>query len=241
MGLKSTLRNLLRATGFDVVPFTPQEHALARRTKLLASLGVDLVLDVGANAGQFASGLRALGYRGRLVSFEPLSAAHAALERAAHGDAAWETHRLALGDRAGSAQIHVASNSYSSSLLEMLPRHLAAAPGSRFVADETVQTETLDALFPGLRRDAARCYLKIDTQGFEKRVLDGAQQALAQIDTVQLEMSLVPLYQGEPLFEELHRYLGARGYQMVGLEPGFTDPATGRLLQADGVFHRDRG
>ena len=82
-------------------------------------------------------------------------------------------------------------------------------------------------------------YLKIDTQGFEGRVLQGADRSLAEIDTIQIEMALTPLYEGEMTFIDLCQLLLGKGYVIVGLEPGFADPRTGQLLQADGIFHRE--
>jgi hypothetical protein len=80
--------------------------------------------------------------------------------------------------------------------------------------------------------------MKIDTQGYESRVLQGAQGSLARIDTVQMELSLVPLYEGELLFQEMWELLRAKGYTLVAIESGFSAPASGQLLQVDGIFHR---
>jgi hypothetical protein len=97
---------------------------------------------------------------------------------------------------------------------------------------------TLDAVFAELCASAKSIYLKIDTQGYEDKVLRGAQASLARIDTIQVEMSLVPLYKDELLFADMCTLLGAKGYTLVSLEGVFSDPVTGHLLQVDGIFHR---
>lgn len=81
-------------------------------------------------------------------------------------------------------------------------------------------------------------YLKIDTQGFESRVIKGAERSLLQISTIQLEMSLIPLYQDELLFSDLHSILSKKGYSMVSIEQGIVDKNSGQLLQVDAVYHR---
>ena len=78
--------------------------------------------------------------------------------------------------------------------------------------------------------------LKIDVQGFEKKVLAGAEASLQKIKIIQLEMSLVPLYQNEWLFHEVLEYLTQKGFQLYSLENGFFNKETGQLLQADGIF-----
>lgn len=81
-------------------------------------------------------------------------------------------------------------------------------------------------------------YLKIDTQGFEHKVIKGAEKSLDRICMIQLEMSLIPLYDGQVLFDDLHSLLTGKGYRLVSLEHGFADKESGHLLQVDGIYHR---
>ena len=233
------LRRLLWRAGYDVTPFNAKWSPIARRGELLRFLQIDVVLDVGANEGQYAQQLRAdLGFHGRICSFEPVSGPYRILAAKAADDPRWATYNVGLGDVPGQATINVAANSESSSLLDMLPAHLVAAPESRFVGSEQIEIQTVDAIFGELVQPGEHVFLKVDTQGFEGRVLRGAEQSLRAIETVQLEMPLAPLYDGELGFSELVRLMLDSGYDIVGLEPGFCDPSTGRLLQVDGIFHR---
>lgn len=238
--MKRILRRLLNRAGVDVVRHQPVPHHLQRRAHLLRRFAPSLVLDVGANAGIYGRELRQVGYGGRIVSFEPLSAAYAALAAEAARDGRWEAVNLALGAAAGTAELNVAANSWSSSLRPMLPAHVDAAPDSRYVGRETVRVETLDAVFGRWAGADDRVWLKIDTQGHERDVLAGAAECLAHIQTVELEMSPVGLYEGEMLFTEMFDWLTARGFVCVHLQPGLYDPADERLLSLDGCFHRVR-
>ncbi len=238
MSVKHKVRTQMRKLGYDIARFDPESHPLARRGCLLRLLQIDVVLDVGANAGQYAQDLRELGFTGRICSFEPLTAPFQVLRERAAGDPGWSAFNFGLGYVTGHTTINVAGNSESSSLLDMLPRHLEAAPDSGFVGTEEVEIKTLDSVFDDLCAPGERVCLKIDTQGFERRVLRGADRSLPGIGTLQVEMSLTPLYVGEPTFVEMSQLLLDKGYTMVGLEPGFADPRTGQLLQADGIFHR---
>ncbi|MBY0332079.1 MAG: FkbM family methyltransferase [Acetobacteraceae bacterium] len=201
---------------------------------------VDVILDVGANAGQFAEGLRYCGHIGHIVSFEPLSKAHAALAAKAKDDPLWSVvPRCAVGAAEGEATIHVAGNSYSSSLLPMLESHRSAAPESDYVDRETCPVVTLDAFIERTFSDATtRFGLKMDTQGFEAEVLRGLGQRRDQVEVILCEMSLTPLYAGAPTMFELCQQLAKLGYRCVALSPEFADPKTGLLLQVDGVFVR---
>jgi FkbM family methyltransferase len=205
---------------------------------MIEGRGIDLVLDIGANAGQFGSELRRLGYRGAIVSFEPLSEAFRRLEAVARGDVGWNVKNLALGATSGTHTIHQAANSESSSLLQMLPLHSDAAPYSRYTGEESVLVEPLDAMFDDVCMGARKVYMKIDTQGYESQVLMGAARSLGRVDMIQIEMSLAPLYEGQALFGDLYAELTGRGFALVGLESNFVDPRTGHLLQVDGIFHR---
>ncbi|MFT4691607.1 MAG: FkbM family methyltransferase [Limisphaerales bacterium] len=239
MSLRHTARKLLWNFGLDLCKFEPELHPIARRRMFLTSLGTDLVLDVGANAGQFAQQLRVdTEYRGRIVSFEPLKSAFELLAASADADPLWEVNHCALGGEDGSGEINVAGNSFSSSLLDMLPRHEESAPQSKYVGRESITIKRLDSVFEDIADANSRVYLKIDTQGFEDRVISGAENSLARIDAIQMELSLEPLYAGEVTFTDMCSRLRGLGYQLVSVESGFMDPKTGQVLQVDGVFQR---
>lgn len=238
MNITNSILGLIRRFGYDLQRYDQHTHPGCRLNRLITHYHIGVVLDVGANRGQYAIELRRGGYRGRIISFEPLSNAFRSLQVRASGDPLWTIHNIALSESDSTAQLNVAGNSLSSSLLEMLPAHMEAAPESRYVATERVTTRRLDGLLDELCEPGVPIFLKIDTQGAEQKVLAGAGVALERIDTLQIEMSLVPLYSGQMLLLQMIAMLEKKGYELVGLEPGFSDPRTGRLLQADGIFHR---
>lgn len=236
---RNALHELAHRVGFDVVRYPGRWSPLGRRMSLLRTYGINLVLDVGANAGQYAMQLRQARYRGRIVSFEPLPGPLAKLRRRAAKDPLWDVRDLALGDRDGRSTIHIAGNTVSSSLLPMLPEHEVAAPGSKTVGSMEIAVRRLDSLWPDLVQPADVPFLKIDVQGFESHVLEGARDCLPRIAGVQVELSLVRLYEGGSLLLEMVDWLDREGYRLMSAEPGFGLPASGRLMQVDGVFFRD--
>jgi len=237
--LQRCVRALAARCGLDIKRLHPERTPEGRLAAMLASQHIDLVLDVGANTGQFARALRAGGYRGQIVSFEPLSAAHRALERVSRDDPKWEiAARAAVGERETEIDLHVAGNSYSSSILDMLDSHAHAAPESTYIGVERVRMARLDELATAHMPSSAAPFLKIDTQGFEDRVLDGAPDVLARCRGVQLELSFVPLYAGQALHDELIARLRKGGFELWGIWPGLYAPDTGRMLQVDAVLFR---
>lgn len=230
------INNSLRHLGVQIKKY-PDKDA-ARRLKIIKNLGVTLIFDVGANTGQFAKEMRHLGYRGRLVSFEPLQAAYQVLAKAALKDPEWKVNPFALGNQDGRIPMNVSGNSFSSSILKMLPAHEKSAPGSTYVAKEEIEIRSMDSVFKSFFRPDDTAMLKIDTQGYEKQVLDGAKDSLKHISLIQLEMSMVPLYENEMLFMDMVKYLETLGYSLYSLENGFTDDSTGQLMQVDGIFVR---
>lgn len=201
---------------------------------------VDLVCDIGANRGQFARELINAGYEGRILSFEPQSAAYADLLEACRHFPLWTAApRCAIGDCTEIIELNLAKNSESSSLLPMLARHEAVAPASRYVASELVQMRRLDDVAEPELSDAARPFLKLDVQGFESRVLDGAESILRRVVGLQVELDLVSLYDGSVLMENIVARLRGLGFTPYRIVPGFTDRRSGRMLQVDGMFFRE--
>jgi FkbM family methyltransferase len=201
---------------------------------------IDLVLDVGANRGQFASELRYWGYTGNIVSFEPLTSAHGELSLASADDPKWDAYpQCALGDHIGEVEINIAGNSESSSILPMLESHRSAAPESAYQGKEIVPINTLDTVAEQYLKDARAPFLKIDTQGFEWQILDGARDTLPHIKGILVELSLTPLYEGQHLWREVIDRLEAEGFALWAFTPVFSDKASGRSLQVDGIFYRN--
>lgn len=198
---------------------------------------VDLVIDVGANAGQFAREIRSMGYRGRIHSFEPLAAAFAELEGHAARDPLWDVSNVGVGSRAGKLEINIARNSVFSSF-----RPLSGLAGKFDPDSETVETlkvpvVTLDRM---LAEDKAKSiFVKIDTQGFEQEVLAGAKKSLKRAVGVQLELPVDHLYEGVWSFNEALAAMDAYGFvpaQFRTVNPRAGDRAA--AVEFDAIFRR---
>jgi len=241
--IKDIFKTCARHLGLDVRRFLPSSSAAAQFRTMLASQGINLIFDVGANVGQYGSELRGhVGYKGRIVSFEPMSAAHKKLSNAAAKDGLWDVSpRAAIGAELGSITINISSNSVSSSVLSILESHTVAEPESRYTGSESVPLVTLDSVVPDYFDDKTIAFLKIDTQGYESQVLQGAEKTLPRVAGVQLELSLVPLYDGQMLMPELVELMTKFGFDLWGISPTFADPKSGRMLQVDATFFRRVG
>jgi FkbM family methyltransferase len=236
MQIIKDINRQLRRFDFQVKKYPDVD--LKRRMQLIGNNNINVLVDVGANEGQYALLMRDLGFQHKIVSFEPLKQAFEKLEVLSLKDRKWQVENFALGSENAKSIIHISSNSFSSSLLEILPVHLKNAPESKYVAQQEVEVKTLDSVFDTICGIGDRVMLKIDTQGFEKNVLEGAIESLKMISIIQVEMSVVPLYEGEMIFTEMIKYLQDKGFCLRSLENGFSDQESGQLLQVDGIFSR---
>jgi FkbM family methyltransferase len=230
--LAKLVRSLTRRMGVDLIPF-PSRGSLAF---VLRHCDINCVLDVGANIGQTGSLLRDLRFRGRIISFEPLSHAFAELSQRAKRDSSWSCHHCALGNADGEADIHVSDFSVYSSLLPITEFAVNTDAVARQSRVEHVKVRSLDSLWPELDLEGRRILLKVDTQGFERNVLEGAAASLKKIRAVQLEMSVHGLYKGQPTYIEMLHYMTSRGFVIAGLNPGWNHPKTGEMLEFDALF-----
>ena len=237
--IRSAVKCLFNTFGLELRGYNPGTSPTLQLVSAMQHFGVDQVLDVGANEGQFGREIRAVGYAGGIVSFEPLSSASEILRRVAGKDANWTIHaRGALGDQDGEIAINVAGNSVSSSILPMTAMHTEAAPKSQYCGQESVPIRRLDSVAGPYLNNSKAPFLKIDTQGFEWKVLDGAGQTLPKIRGVLVELSLVPLYEGQHLWQDMIARLEENGFTLWALQQGFIDPRGSRTLQLDGIFFR---
>ena len=206
------------------------------------ALGTSLVIDVGANHGQSARLLRRLGYRGRIISFEPLPHAVRVLEAQARRDGNWQVVACGVGDAEATLPLHVMAEDVFSSFLPASDSGRALFQNSVAVTQVIdVPVRRLDSVLPelGVNLSAERgVHLKVDTQGFDMRVIRGAGLSLAHLASIQIELDMIPTYEGQVAFEYLDelKELGALGYELVGLF-GFTR-RDGRLAAADALLRR---
>jgi FkbM family methyltransferase len=227
--LTNFILKTFQKTGFDLA------NGINPAAALLSKYGINLIFDVGANVGQYARRQRAIcGYQGQIVSFEPISSIFSELTKNAKNDPLWIPLNLALGNYDGEASINVSEHSVYSSLLKALP-DLSPPP----VKEEKITIKKLDSLFSDYYKDGDKVLLKVDTQGYEKNVLEGAYSSLEYITGIQLELSFVRLYEGEPLLIDMINLLLEKGFTLVNLEPlNHQLKSPGKILQADGMFFR---
>ncbi|MCL4472140.1 MAG: FkbM family methyltransferase [Sulfuricella sp.] len=239
MTILHSIKELALKAGVEVNWYNPAQSVIARLFTQLETHKIDTILDVGANDGGYGKMLRRGGFTGSVLSFEPLADAHTRLMQAAKGDDAWQVApRMAIGSSNGEIEINIAGNSTSSSILPMQALHESAAPQSRYVGTEKVPLNRLDGVVHPFIGQSKNLLLKIDTQGYEMPVLEGADALLPRVHGIQLELSLVPLYEGQVLYKEIIDWLAGQGFELWSVMPGFVDQASGRMLQMDGVFFK---
>lgn len=238
-GPRNRIKKTLRALGFELQRFDPKGSFAKRRQRWLESERIDIAIDVGAHAGEFAGSLRHEGYANRIVSFEPQAQMFKQLECAANDDPLWTCRNQAVGAASGEIDLNISGNEgFSSSVRPMAAIHEAAEPGSSYVDSETVEVVTLDEALGNSLASGGRLMLKVDTQGYESEVLEGASETLGRCRLVELELVLAELYEGQALFAELVEKMGRHGFLLTDVESGFQDRQTHQLLQIDGLFIR---
>jgi FkbM family methyltransferase len=208
-----------------------------KRIRLLHEKGIRTVIDCGANTGQFVDNLVKAGWSGEVFSFEPLGSEYAALAEKAANVPGWRTFPCALGSSNGEAEIGVAGNSYSSSLLPFTKSFTELRPDASPVRSELIQVRRLDDVIreEGLAIEGP-ILLKLDVQGFELNVLRGAENFLKRVRLIQTEMALVPSYENSPDFFEVKKFLSERGFVLVHLIEGHSNHLTGEIREVDGIF-----
>lgn len=233
--MKENLRYALRRRGWDLSRFPAANHVDGQVVEAIRAHDIDTVIDVGANRGQFSTGLRELGYTGRIISFEPDPQVAARLAERTADDSEWIVHNLGLGDRAASMTLHVSNGTDMSSLLDINDNFLSRDPErGRVVGATEVEVRTLDEMdIPG-----ERLFIKTDTQGYDLRVLAGAARTLERTRGILTEMAVVPNYDGaDNEWRAVLAFMAEHGFEPGGF---FTIDrnASRQVCEMDGLFVR---
>lgn len=226
--------------GFDLKRINKGSTTRALTVRLLDKSRPTVVLDVGANVGQFARAALAFNRDVRVISFEAVGATHSRLVEAARGKKSWTVApQSAIGNETGVATVNISAESQCSSLLPILPAHVNEAPKSAYIGVEQVPVYRLDEIARNYLRDDDRIFLKSDTQGFERQVLEGASGLMSRVVAIQIELSYSELYAGSDLAFDMIQMVKDMNFRLFGLSNGLRAKATGELLSGDGFFIRN--
>jgi FkbM family methyltransferase len=233
-------KKFLQKFGILIRKYNAATSEELRRIKLLEYYNIDLVFDIGANKGQYATGIIDAGYNKKIVSFEPLTSAHSIIEKESKKYSSWTVApRCAIGSKKEEIRINISANSVSSTLLNMLDSHYKGAPDSKIIGHEKVNVYPLDEIGEEYSKAAKNIFLKIDVQGFEQEVLKGAQKMIDRARGIEMEISLIPLYENQNwLLIQVLEYMDQKGFQLKSIVPAFTDNKTGEVLQCNGIFFK---
>ncbi len=222
--LTHLVQKVLRTFGYELSSYPPGEWVALRHVilRIFETLSIDCVLDVGANVGQYGSQLREFGYRGWIVSFEPTRDSYEALAAKAKADGRWRAFNLALGAEDGTAEFHVTGNREFSSFLS--PNQRAQSDyGSAIAIEQTemIPVKRLDGLLGECLKgiETSKLYLKIDTQGFDAQVIEGAAGIFNRIVGLQVEASMHQIYSGMQTYLETLAMLQSKGLALVDMVP----------------------
>lgn len=237
--IKELTKKLIKKCGYQVTRHHAGADPTTQFEHLVKSHSVDVVIDIGANSGQFYREFRGYNNRVIVISIEALPDMVRLLQLSAKNDELWEIiGPLAIGNKAGDVSFNVAKNSVSSSTKTVLATHTQAERDSECIKVVSVQMATLDEVLRGHGVAANRLALKIDVQGAEHEVLEGAQEVLNRVQVIACELSLVPLYEGQKLWKEMIVKFDDLGFELCGVHRGFSCKRTGDTLQLEGLFRR---
>ncbi|MEO7863561.1 MAG: FkbM family methyltransferase [Nitrospirales bacterium] len=242
--VRDAVRSLIGKFGYDIVNLRKDENTSRflpqHLRRQFAKLGINCVIDVGANCGQYASMLRDVGYCGRIVSIEPLPELCAGLQECAATDPEWRIINMALGEREEVLPFNVLNATDLSSLLAPKQDIGRIVPRSEVAKVIDVQVTTLDKLLPqviaGLPEP--RIFLKMDTQGYDLHVVRGGLQSLKRICLIQSELSIIPLYEAMPNYVQALQTFNECGFIPSGFFSVYKEVETGLNVEYDVVLTR---
>lgn len=193
------------------------------------------VLDIGANAGQFARNVRASMPDCTVHSFEPLPGPFAELQKLAANRPQFHCHNFALGERSGAAIIHTGEYTASSSLLKPAQHLSDSLPQVVPDQDRDIPIMRLDDWAPTVSLSYP-LFVKLDVQGYELQVIRGGTETLRRASAILSELSFVELYENQPLIVDIVEAMKAMGFRLADIYEVSQDPATGLGFQCDGLF-----
>lgn len=222
--------------------FTPSTSEALRTATILNNLDIKFTLDIGANTGQFAESLYDFNYKGTVISFEPVSSCYnTLLKRSKKYPKMIVPERCAIGNFDQSIDINITDDTVFSSILKIKDFHAQLKPKSKIIKKETVRMYRLDSIIDKyIDEKETSILLKIDTQGFEKEVLEGAENTLKRVKAIKIEIPLISIYEGTKFsFYEIIDFLKKNQFIPYSFNIEGVNLKTGRVHTIDGLFVKE--
>ena len=197
---------------------------------------ISTILDVGANQGQFALSARYFYPKADIHSFEPVPGVYNTLFQNTRKATSINTYNFALGSTSGTLEFYSNDYSHASSALQVSSLQQQMLPHTAAVNKIKVPVKKMDDLLTNISFTSP-VLLKLDVQGFEKEVLKGAARSLDKVDYLLFETSFVQMYDGEPLFDEMHNFVKELGFEFIA-PVGFLQTNDLQILQMDLLYKR---
>ena len=216
------VKQIAQKLGIAVAYYPPPGSFKRHLRDLLAHMEINLVLDVGAFVGDYARELRDVGYRGRIISFEPVPSSFEKLKENLNHDTLWSGQPYGLSDEKREVLINTHAKGNFNSLLtlrEDAERAYSLDPARR--STTPVQLRRLDSVLPQLieAKPSPRIFMKLDTQGHDISVVKGAAGVLSMVVGLQSELPVVQIYEGMSSMSAALECYTSCGFVPVGFYP----------------------
>ena len=182
------INNLLSKFNIRVEKISKNQKLLDILNNLITKLEINLIFDVGANEGQFAKKIIENGYKGKIISFEPLNDPYEKLVLKSSKFENWKVEKLSLGSENKNSEINISNYSLSSSIFPISSKHLKAKKNSNYTSKQKTEIKKLDTYIYENKVASDYSFLKIDTQGYEYNVLGGSVQNLKNFRIILCEL-----------------------------------------------------
>lgn len=215
------VRKAVRTRGFDMIHYAPWKS-------LFETFHIDLIFDVGANAGQTYDSFRWAGFNGPICSFEPNPEMFKSLEQ--KQGFSWQRLQCALSSQSGQLKFHITNDSNACGLQVPLDGQF------KVVKEIAVPAWRLDELWIKEGFTAKNVFLKVDAEGHDLEVIKGATGIMDRVPLVMAEVSPLPRFQGEPPLHEFVNAMAQLGFRVCRVDKNSLNRAAGIDTAFDIVF-----
>ncbi|MEI7801606.1 MAG: FkbM family methyltransferase [Bacteroidota bacterium] len=238
--LKQLLKKLVRLSGKTLVPInTYQESLELVKYNWLKNKNIKTIIDVGANDGGFIRRFRSVFPEAMIYAYEAMPDPYKRLNIKLQADKRLKTYNVALSNYKGEVDFYVSSNEGSSSLLQMEEIHKINFPGSAKNTQIKVKCDLLDNFLTEINFES-NVLMKLDVQGAERLVLEGATKTIELIDVIYCEVNFQELYKDAVLITDLILLLKKYNFNLAGIENIYQSVIDGSFTHGDAIFIKEK-
>lgn len=249
--IKKIIKKIFSILGYNISRIDKKYKKLSFNDIHKAKIDIDnpLIFDVGANKGQSIRRFKNIFPRSTIHAFEPIKEEFVKLQDEFKNDKSIFLNNFALGDSLDQKKFNIMASTGHSSFYKINPdtEWLKIRSKEFNSSEKEYEKKVVDVKIDTINNYCKKNnislihILKLDTQGYEEKILAGASEILPKIKLIETELMFDNVYEKRLNFYDIEKHIIKHNFRLIAIEPlNFSNLLEGYMFCVDAIYLNEK-